>query len=83
MDEEIKEELAEYAHQTWNGWMLYLFSKCRGNKSGSMTIPAWTVDRWKRQMRTAYCDLPEEEKNSDREEARQMIQIIENNTEED
>ena len=32
--------------------------------------------RWRRQMRTKYEDLPEEEKKSDREEADKMIAIF-------
>ncbi|GAF83654.1 unnamed protein product, partial [marine sediment metagenome] len=25
-----REELAEYAHEAWSGWMRHLFSKCAG-----------------------------------------------------
>mgnify|MGYP001598570700 FL=1 len=56
--------------------MQYMFSKGTFNADGSWTMPAWAVDRWTRQMNTHYADLPDTEKNSDREEADKMLQII-------
>jgi len=41
-----------------------------------LTIPMWAVERWQRQMNTPYAELPEEEKNSDREEADKVLQLI-------
>ncbi len=71
------EELADYAHEAWSGWMKYMFEKSEDNKDGTMTIPQWAVERWQRQADTKYVDLPEEEKESDRDEARKMIEIME------
>lgn len=73
------EELAAYAHRQWSGWMEYLFSKCSFNTDGTATIPEWAVDRWQRQIKTEYKDLSEDEKESDRKEARGMLQVIANN----
>ncbi len=80
---EKEEALAEYAHKAWAGWMEYLFEKSIPYKcgevqgyEGAVLIPKWAVDRWKRQMTTAYCDLPEAEKDSDREEAKKNIEIF-------
>jgi len=74
----IREELADYAHRAWSGWMQYMFSKSIMNKDGSITIPASLVLRWTRQMNTSYGELPETEKNSDLEEADRMINIFKN-----
>jgi hypothetical protein len=63
------EVMAAYAHAAWSGWMRYLFSVSSENEDGSVTIPVWAVERWKRQMNTAYDHLPESEKESDRLEA--------------
>ena len=71
--DDYREQFAEYAHDAWAGWMSYLFSKSTKNEDGTVTIPAWAVERWTRQMNTQYWDLPEEEKNSDREEADKII----------
>ena len=44
-----------------------------------VTIPAEWVNHWKRQMTTFYKDLPEEEKESDRNEAEKMIDVMRKN----
>jgi hypothetical protein len=78
MPDSIKanEQLAAYAHDAWAGWMKYLFAKSPENEDGSVTIPAELVKRWRRQMNTAYEDLPEGEKQSDRVEARTIMRIF-------
>jgi len=70
------EQLAAYAHEAWAGWMRYLFSLCTHNKDGSVTIPKEQVERWIRQMGTAYEGLPEDEKQSDRVEALKIMRIF-------
>ena len=72
----IYESLSAYAHDAWSGWMKYMFEKSVLNSDGTLTIPKWAVERWSRQMNTLYSDLPEEEKESDRDEADRMLSII-------
>lgn len=76
MREELREKLADLSHEQWSGWMRYLFSKCLKNNDGSVTIPAWAVERWTRQMNTPYDQLPESEKESDRVEADKVLALI-------
>ena len=74
---QVEEALASYAHKAWSGWMKYLFKEsfyCP--QTGTVTLPRWAVYRWQRQMETAYEDLPEKEKQSDRKEARKMLAIL-------
>lgn len=52
--------------------------KSKQNEDGSVTIPSDRVARWKRQIETPYCVLSEDEKESDRCEAREMLRIIKN-----
>jgi len=75
-DDELLEELADYAHFAWSGWMEYLFSKSKMNPDGSCTIPTVSVEWWVRQMNTAYVDLSEREKESDRVEAKMILGIV-------
>lgn len=72
------EDLANYAHEAWVGWMKYLFSKSTLNDDGSFTIPPDLARRWARQVVTRYDVLPENEKESDRVEARKMLNIVGN-----
>lgn len=74
---DLREQLAEYAHERWSGWMEYLFDKSPINPVGAATIPIERVERWWRLMRTDYANLREEEKESDRDEADRMIAIFE------
>lgn len=72
-----EEALAALAHEQWSGWMEYLFDKCEGSyEDGSLTIPEEYVTRWKRQINTSYAELPEEEKESDRIEARKVLALL-------
>jgi hypothetical protein len=73
---EVRELLADYAHDAWSGWMRYLFSKCKWHAVMGVIIPANLVSRWERQIATPYRDLPEKEKNSDRKEADRMLAIV-------
>ena len=68
-----REVLAELAHAQWSGWMEYLFSKGVLNEDGTWTMPAWAVERWKRQTETPYADLSFDEKESDRKEADKFL----------
>jgi hypothetical protein len=76
MSEQLRESIAAQAHDSWAGWMKYLFSKSTTNADGTVTIPAWAVERWERQMNTGYAWLPEGEKKSDREEADKYLAIL-------
>jgi hypothetical protein len=82
--EQLREALAEYAHDAWAGWMKYLFSKGRfdtvelepGLAEQIWVMPSWAITRWARQMETPYADLPESEKESDRQEADRMLALV-------
>jgi hypothetical protein len=71
------EQLAACEHVSWANWMIYLFSKCEFCEDGSYSIPAGLASQWKRQATTAYKDLPEREKQYDRDEVAKILPIIE------
>jgi len=73
---DLREQLAELAHEQWAEWMKYLFGNSIEGEDGQVIIPASLVVRWKRQMNTPYADLPEKEKVSDRVEAEKVLNII-------
>lgn len=70
MSDDFVERLAEQAHRSWSGWARYM-------------IDHWSpesVARWERQIATPYADLTEQEKQSDRVEARAYLHVIESLT---
>jgi len=80
------EALATYAHDAWAGWMRHMFKAenlfCVQNQDPKPLYFELRIDvndckRWTRQMRTPYADLPEDEKESDRKEARKILGILE------
>jgi hypothetical protein len=72
----IIERLANYAHKSWSEWMKYLFSKSCHYTDGTVVIPKELVTRWTRQIKTDYPELPEDEKQSDRDEACKILQAL-------
>ncbi len=72
----LQELVATEAHNIWCIWINYMMSDAKFNPDGSLTIPAKTIDRWNRQIKTNYKDLPEDEKKSDIEIADKYIELI-------
>lgn len=76
-EEDNVEKLAAHAHdEQWSGWMKYLFGFCHSDGQGGKVIPAPQVERWMWQMNTPYAELPEQMKESDREEARAILRAL-------
>ena len=83
---DVRERLADYAHEAWSGWMRYMFTigtllndkwmSPEPGQQAKLLLPEWAVERWQRQMNTPYAELPESEKASDRDEADAILTII-------
>lgn len=71
----LREELAAYMHKAWSGWMKYMFSKTFFVERFA-AIPNDLEERWTRQMQIEYKNLPESEKEANRQEADKLIKII-------
>jgi len=80
MDNELKEELAAYAHDAWSRWMSYQIRvSARVTLTDLRMVPQMIpedFERWSRKMMTYYDDLPDKEKYSDREEADKILAIF-------
>jgi len=71
-----KEELegiADTQHAIWSHWMKYLFSVSEERSDGAVVIPKELAKRWKKQLKTEYAKLSEDEKDSDREQALKVL----------
>lgn len=74
--QDLVEQLAAIEHERWSQWMRWQFSLCNTLDTGEVVIPSELVERWTRQMNTRYRDLTEQEKDSDREEARKSLGAV-------
>ena len=74
--ETLFEALAAKEHERWAHWQKYVHRQGLRMPDGSITLPAELVSRWDRQIHTAYADLSDDEKESDREQVRKYFQLI-------
>lgn len=72
----IVDQLASVEHERWSHWQRYMHSKGAKQADGSLVLPAELVERWERQAETAYDDLTDQEKESDREQVNRYLPII-------
>jgi len=70
------EAAAAVEHERWSHWQAYLHSQSERGDDGSLRIPSHLVERWERQITTPYSELPEAERESDREQARQFLAAL-------
>lgn len=73
----ITDELAAVEHERWAHWQRFVHDQASRQPDGSLRLPAELVERWERQIETRFEDLSEKEKESDREQVRRYLPIIE------
>jgi hypothetical protein len=74
--EKTLERLAAIEHERWAHWQRYVHDHCERREDGSLVIPAELAARWEAQIETAYADLSQQEKDSDREQVRRYLPTI-------
>ena len=62
----IREKLADLEHEQWSHWTLYL----------TRNFTKENILRWEKQIETKYSNLTEKEKNSDREWADKVLNLL-------
>lgn len=62
----LLELLADLEHEQWTHWMRYML----------YNLTPENIERWKRQSETNYDALTEKEKESDREWARKVLDLV-------
>lgn len=73
----IMDELAAAEHERWAHWQRFVHDQASRKSDGSLLLPAELVERWERQIETPFDDLTEKEKESDRDQVRRYLPIIE------
>jgi hypothetical protein len=67
LNEKLIEKLAALEHDQWAHWTKYMLANLTDEN----------IARWKEQIATPYSELSEKEKDSDREWARKVLDILE------
>jgi len=75
-NDKLTEALAEYAHDVWSRIKLSTFEKGSEHSTGGLLIPREVVSKWRKQIDSSYYLLSEDEKESDREEAKKILNIL-------
>lgn len=75
--EQLIDELAAVEHERWAHWQRYVHRQATQQSDGSLRLPADLVARWERQIATKYSELTENEKESDRDQVRKYMPLIE------
>jgi hypothetical protein len=75
--DQLLEDLAAIEHQRWAHWQRYVHDSGKQLPDGSILLPADLVERWERQINTSYGGLSQSEKDSDREQVRKYLPLIE------
>jgi hypothetical protein len=73
----LLEELAALEHERWAHWQRYMHGRGILQPDGSLLLPAELVARWTRQISTSYEDLDDKQKESDRDQVRKYLPLIE------
>ena len=74
--DKLVETLAGIEHERWSHWQRYMHEQCERRPDGSLTIPAHLVSQWERQLVTAYSELSEAERKSDREQVMRYLPTV-------
>jgi hypothetical protein len=77
MLEALLDPLAAIEHERWAHWQSYMHRKAVRQPDGSLLLPAALVSQWERQISTPFEGLSEEEKDSDRDQVRKYLPLIE------
>lgn len=72
----VGERLAAIEHKRWAHWQRYVHDQCERREDGALIIPAELAARWETQIETPYSDLPDQSKESDREQVQRYLPTI-------
>lgn len=83
MTDDKREALAALEHEQWAHWTRYMLKTLEPLLSPNVGMPAQVrgnaeaaLERWLRQINTPYADLSEKEKDSDREWADKVLEVV-------
>lgn len=72
----LLEDLAAIEHERWAHWQRFMHEQGQRQPDGSLVLPAELVAKWDRLIDTPYANLTDKEQESDREQVRRYLPII-------
>lgn len=76
MSDPIRETLASWCHDQWRGTMDNLWTHMQHRHAGWCLVGEDAEEDLFRKRESTYAELPEEEKDSDRQEADKLISLL-------
>lgn len=72
----LLEELASIEHERWAHWQSFMHEQGERQPDGCLVLPAELVAKWDRLINTPYTKLTDKEKQSDRDQVRRYLPVI-------
>lgn len=76
---ELLEKLASIEHERWAHWQRFMHEQGERQPDGGLFLSAELISKWDRLIATPYENLTAKEQESDREQVKRYLPIIEEN----
>jgi hypothetical protein len=73
----LLEKLAAIEHDRWAHWQRFMHEQGVRQPDGTLILPHDLVSKWDRLINTPYSQLTSEEQESDRDQVRRYLPLIE------
>ena len=74
---ELLEKLASIEHERWAHWQGFMHEKGQRQPDGGLLLSAELISKWDRLIATPYTHLTVDEQESDRDQVRRYLPLIE------
>ncbi|WP_127159004.1 hypothetical protein [Xanthomonas arboricola] len=72
----LLEALAAIEHERWAHWQQFMHDQGKRLPDGSLVLPPELIAKWDRLIDTPYVQLTSEEQESDRDQVRRYLPVI-------
>lgn len=76
-DISLLEKLASIEHERWSHWQRFMHEQGERQPDGGLLLSAELISKWDRLIATPYSDLTTDEQESDRDQVRKYLPLIE------
>lgn len=73
---QLLEELSAIEHERWAHWQRFMHEHGERQPDGGLLLPSELISKWDRLINTPYAKLTIDEQESDREQVRRYLPVI-------